>query len=107
MSTKQRADYLILGAGVLGLAVARELLRLRPRASVLVLEKEAEAALHASGRNSGVVHAGFYYSPDSLKAKFTAEGNRRLRAYCIENSLGVNACAKVVVARDESELPGL
>jgi L-2-hydroxyglutarate oxidase len=107
MITKQRADFLVLGAGILGLAVALELRRTRPGSSVLVVEKEPEAALHASGRNSGVVHAGFYYAPDSLKARFTAEGNRRLRAYCAEKAIVMNACSKVVVARDETELPGL
>ena len=106
-STKQRADYLILGAGVIGLAIARELRKRNPGAAIAILEKEDGIAQHSSGRNSGVIHAGFYYSPDSLKAKLTAEGNRRLRAYCLDKKIPMNECAKVVVTRSEDELPGL
>lgn len=102
-----RADYLVIGAGVIGLAIARELKLRRPGATVLVLEKEQAPSMHSSGRNSGVIHAGFYYAPDSLKARFTAEGNRRLRAYCEDKQIPLNRCAKVVVARSETDLAGL
>lgn len=98
---------MVLGAGIIGLAVARELRRRAPTSTILVLEKEPAEARHSSGRNSGVVHAGFYYSPDSLKARFTAEGNRRIRQFCREEGIAVNACAKVVVAKEDSDLPGL
>jgi L-2-hydroxyglutarate oxidase LhgO len=72
-----------------------------------VLEKEADCGAHASGRNSGVLHAGFYYTADSLKARFTREGNRELTAFCESRGLGIRKCGKLVVARDERELPGL
>ena len=63
--------------------------------------------MHASGRNSGILHAGFYYSADSLKARFSREGNAALTAYCVEKGLRINRCGKLVVAQDESELAGL
>lgn len=86
------ADFLIIGGGVIGLNIARHLRRLYPGSSVHLLEKETDCGLHASGRNSGVLHAGFYYSPDSLKAKFTWQGNRLLTEYCeLKESLSINA----------------
>jgi L-2-hydroxyglutarate oxidase LhgO len=78
-----------------------------PGASVRLIEKEVDCGLHASGRNSGVLHAGFYYSPDSLKAKFTWNGNRLLTAYCEEKGIPLNRCGKLVVARDRTEHAGL
>ena len=100
-------DYLIIGGGIVGLSIARELKTRFPDSKIAVLEKEADVAYHGSGRNSGVLHAGFYYSADTLKAKFTRDGNRQLREYCYANNLRINECKKVVVARDESELPAL
>ncbi len=100
-------DYLIIGAGIIGLALALELKRRLPRRSVVVLEKEPGVGAHASGRNSGVLHAGFYYSADSLKARFCRDGNRRLRAYCRERGLPLRECGKLVVARQARELDGL
>jgi L-2-hydroxyglutarate oxidase LhgO len=100
-------DYLIAGAGIIGLAVARELIRRHPGAKIAVIEKEADIAQHASGRNSGVLHAGFYYSADSLKARFTRDGNRMMKEFCKQNGIPVNECGKLVVAADESELEGL
>ena len=100
-------DYLIAGAGIMGLALARELKRLEPDASLCVIEKEPVPAWHASGRNSGVLHAGFYYTSDSLKARFTREGNSLWRAYCREKGLPMNPCGKVVVARNEGEVEGI
>ena len=78
-----------------------------PRASVLVLEKESEAAAHASGRNSGVLHAGFYYAADSLKARLTRRGNQLLRQFIESQGLPLRPCGKVVVATSESQLPAL
>ena len=72
-----QTDFLIVGGGIIGLSIGRELVQRYPGARVVILEKEHEAAFHASGRNSGVLHAGFYYSADSLKAKFTLTGNGR------------------------------
>ena len=103
----QKTDYLIIGAGIIGLAIARELRSRFPEAEILVVEKEPDVAYHSSGRNSGVLHAGFYYSADSLKAKFTRDGNLRMKEYCRQNNLKLNECKKVVVAKDESELEPL
>ncbi len=107
MNSPLRADYLIVGAGIIGLAVARELRSRFPRADILVIEKEAGVAFHGSGRNSGVLHAGFYYTADSLKARFTRDGNRLLKEYVKAKGLAINECHKVVVASDESEVDGV
>lgn len=98
------ADFLIIGGGVIGLRTAIEAKRRYPDCRVLLLEKEKRCGLHASGRNSGVLHAGFYYAADSFKARFTSEGNRRLSDYCEERGLRINRCGKLVVARDASQL---
>ncbi len=100
-------DFLVIGGGVIGLSIARELRRRRTDARVLLIEKEPSCGAHASGRNSGVLHAGFYYSPDSLKAKFTRLGNERLTAYCEEKRIPLNKCGKLVVAKDAADLPSL
>ncbi|HET8527494.1 MAG TPA: L-2-hydroxyglutarate oxidase [Gaiellaceae bacterium] len=97
----------VVGAGIIGLAVARRLSELRPDATVTVLEKEDAIALHQTGRNSGVVHAGIYYAPGSLKAKLCRRGVELLRAYCGEREIPVEECGKLVVALDESELERL
>lgn len=102
-----KTDFLVIGGGIVGLSAARELKRRHPGGRVTLLEKEKACGLHASGRNSGVLHAGFYYSPDSLKARYTREGNALLRAYCESRGIPVNRCGKLVVARDASELPTL
>ena len=101
------ADFLVVGGGVVGLSIAREFKARFSDLRVALLEKEAECGLHASGRNSGVLHAGFYYSADSLKAKFTRDGNRILHEYCERRKIPVNRCGKLVVARDASDLPQL
>jgi L-2-hydroxyglutarate oxidase LhgO len=103
----QTCDFLIIGGGVIGLSIARELRRRRTDARVLLIEKEPSCGAHASGRNSGVLHAGFYYSPDSLKAKFTRLGNERLTSYCEEKRIPLNKCGKLVVAKDAADLPSL
>lgn len=102
-----QSDYLIVGAGVIGMAIARELNKQYSKKSIVILEKEEDVAEHSSGRNSGVLHAGFYYTADSLKAKFTRDGNRVLTKYCEDNGLKINKCHKVVVASDASELEGI
>jgi len=100
-------DFLIIGGGVIGISVARHLKVLYPDASVSVLEKESETGSHASGRNSGVLHAGFYYTPDSLKAQLTKRGNQEMREYCLSRDIPLNDCGKLVVAKDEDDLKGL
>jgi len=97
-------DVLIAGGGVVGLAVGKELLVSNPKLKVVVIEKERTLGFHASGRNSGVLHAGFYYSPDSLKAKFCREGNRELRELCQRHSIPVINTGKIVVAKNNTEL---
>jgi L-2-hydroxyglutarate oxidase len=99
-----KSDYLIIGGGIMGLTIARTLKERYPEASITIIEKEGHVAEHASGRNSGVLHAGFYYSPDSMKAKFCRDGNQKMRAFVKEHGLAINECGKVVVARNEKEL---
>jgi (S)-2-hydroxyglutarate dehydrogenase len=101
-----RTDVLVVGGGVIGLAIARELL-LRGARDLLLLEKEVKVGQHASGRNSGVLHAGIYYAPDSEKARTCLAGNRAMRAYCASKGIVVRASGKVVVARTAAELPVL
>ena len=102
-----QADYLIIGGGIIGLCLARELRKKFPHKKIVILEKEASLAYHASGRNSGVLHAGFYYAEDSLKAKFTLEGNRAWKIFCREKNLPLNENGKVVVATSISEISGI
>jgi L-2-hydroxyglutarate oxidase LhgO len=101
-----RAEVLVVGGGIIGLTIAREL-ALAGRADVVVLEKEPELGRHASGRNSGVLHAGIYYAPDSTKARTCLAGNKLMRAFCKEQGLPVLEAGKVIVARTEDELPTL
>lgn len=97
-------DFLIIGGGVVGLSIARELKRRHPGLSVTLIEKESKVGLHGSGRNSGVIHAGFYYSADSLKAKLTRAGNIALTGYCEAKGIPLNRCGKLVVAKDAGDL---
>lgn len=97
-------DIAIIGAGILGLTAAHELLRHNPDLKISIIEKESEVGLHASGRNSGVIHAGFYYDADSLKAKFCRKGNAQLKEFCQEHSIPVLNSQKVVVAQSKEEI---
>ena len=101
------SDFLVIGGGVIGVNLALEAKRRFPDAQVTLLEKEASCGEHASGRNSGVLHAGFYYTADSLKARLTRDGNHQLAEYCEQHGLGINRCGKLVVARNADELPVL
>lgn len=101
------SDVLVIGGGIVGITVAAAIKRRRPQQRVRLIDKEADLGEHASGRNSGVLHAGFYYSADSMKARFCREGNQRLTAWCKEHGLQINPCGKLVVVRNESELAGL
>lgn len=100
-------DYLIIGGGIVGLTIALELKKRNSSAKIVVLEKEKELAVHGSGRNSGVLHAGFYYTADSLKARFTRDGNMRWKQFVEERGLKINRCGKLVVAKNEQEVEGL
>ncbi|OGS01071.1 MAG: FAD-dependent oxidoreductase [Elusimicrobia bacterium RBG_16_66_12] len=103
----ETCDFLVVGGGVVGLSISRELKRRRPDASIILLDKEDGPGRHSSGRNSGVLHAGFYYTADSLKARFTRAGNLAWTEYCRERALPLRACGKLVVATRESDLPVL
>ena len=100
----EQADAVVVGAGILGLATACELSRGRPEWRVLVLEKEAAPALHQTGRNSCVLHAGVYYAPGSLKARLCTEGRRLLLDFCDEHDIPYEITGKLVVAVDRREL---
>jgi 2-hydroxyglutarate dehydrogenase len=100
-------DTLIVGAGIIGLAVAREVLARRPAERVLVVEREAAAARHQTAHNSGVIHAGVYYAPGSLKAKLCVDGAARMYAYCEQRDVPVKRIGKLIVALDHGELAAL
>jgi L-2-hydroxyglutarate oxidase len=100
-------DYIVIGGGIVGLATAREHLLRTPGAGVLLLEKEAALARHQTGHNSGVIHAGLYYRPGSLKAQNCTAGREALYRFCAEHDIPHERCGKVVVATDEQELPAL
>jgi len=100
-------DVAVIGGGIVGLALADAWLCAHPESRVVVLDKEARLAEHASGRNSGVLHAGFYYAPDSLKAQLTRRGNQMLKAFCAERGVPVRETGKVVVTTSPEQLPQL
>jgi L-2-hydroxyglutarate oxidase LhgO len=100
-------DVVVIGAGVIGLAVSRELLQRFRNLKLAVLDKEPAVGQHQSGHNSGVLHSGIYYAPGSLKARLCVQGQRELYAYCEQKGIPTDRCGKVIVATDESELPRL
>ncbi len=97
-------DFLIIGGGIIGLSLALELRKRYRKATVILIEKEHDCGLHASGRNSGVLHAGFYYTEDSLKAQFTRQGNKILQDFCQTRGLPIRQTGKLVVAKNEKDL---
>jgi L-2-hydroxyglutarate oxidase len=105
--TDSRCDVLIVGGGIVGLAVALEITKRFPRLRLLLLEKEDRVGQHQSGHNSGVIHSGVYYKPGSLKAKLCAEGARAMVEFCREHGLAHQVCGKVIVATREEEFPRL
>jgi L-2-hydroxyglutarate oxidase LhgO len=102
-----RFDVVVVGGGILGLATAHRLLEVRPGIRLAVVEKEAELATHQSGHNSGVLHAGLYYAPGSLKARLCREGKAEIEQFAERHAIPFERCGKLVVALDEGELPGL
>jgi len=97
----------VIGAGIVGLATAYELTQQRPQATVTVLEKEHRVAAHQTGHNSGVIHAGVYYRPGSLKARLCQAGSASMVEFCQAHSIPVRICGKLIVATDEAELARL
>ena len=97
-------SLLIIGGGIIGMAIAREAALRKSFTKITLIEKEKNLGFHASSRNSGVIHAGFYYSPDSKKGLFCAEANRLLRKYCLDNNIETRKSGKVVVCEDEEQV---
>src|SRR5690625_6362428 len=104
MSQQPFPRFAVIGAGIIGAAVARELTQRFPRAAVTVFEKESRVAAHQTGHNSGVVHAGLYYEPGSLKARLCRTGVEKLIRYAVENGIPYDECGKLVVAKDTDEV---
>jgi L-2-hydroxyglutarate oxidase len=102
-----RYDFCVVGGGIVGLATAREILKRRPGASLVLLEKEAELAAHQTGHNSGVIHAGVYYAPGSLKARLCRAGNQRTKQFCAEHGIPIEECGKLIVATTAIEVQRL
>jgi L-2-hydroxyglutarate oxidase len=100
-------DFLIVGAGIVGLSVGMHLLKEVPHAKLAIVEKEPEICRHQTGHNSGVIHSGIYYTPGSFKARFARMGSERLIAFCKEKDIPYEQCGKLIVAVDEKELPWL
>ena len=101
---KSTVNYLIIGGGIVGLTIARELQQ-QGADNILIIEKESQLGMHASGRNSGVLHAGIYYPPETLKAQLCLKGNLLLQDFCREKNLPLAPAGKVIVARNEDEIP--
>ena len=97
-------DFIIIGGGIIGMSTAMQLLRAYPDSRMLLLEKEFAPARHQTGHNSGVIHAGVYYTPGSLKAKFCLAGNRATKAFCDEHGIRFDECGKLLVATNELEM---
>ncbi|KAL4237240.1 L-2-hydroxyglutarate dehydrogenase [Mactra antiquata] len=107
--SKERNNYdvVIVGGGIVGMATARELILRHPSLTFAVVEKESKLAYHQTGNNSGVIHAGIYYKPGSLKAKLCVKGLDMLYKYCDENNVPYNKCGKLIVATEPDEIPRL
>ncbi len=96
-------DFIVIGGGIVGLATARQLQQQFHGATVAVLEKEKELAIHQTGHNSGIIHAGVYYAPGSLKARFCREGNLAIKQFCLEHDIPFRVTGKLLVATDEQD----
>ena len=95
-------DFIIIGGGITGLSIGKQLREKSPNIKILVIEKEKELGLHSSGRNSGVLHAGVYYQEGSIKAKVCVNGAKRLKSWVIKNGLKINECGKIIVAQNRN-----
>jgi len=107
MPSNNLFDYVIIGAGIIGLSTAYKLTVKDSSASILILEKESDLAAHQTGRNSGVIHSGIYYKPGSYKARNCIDGRHQLVEFCKKHGVRHDICGKVIVATDEAELPRL
>lgn len=101
----KKYDFLVIGAGIVGLTVAKELSERYPAAKIAIIEKEKQIGMHASGRNSGVLHSGIYYPQDSLKQKVCADGARRMAQFAQEHQIACQKTGKVIIATSEQEIP--
>lgn len=106
-SSTSSFDIVIVGGGIVGLASARTLILKHPELSIGVVEKEKDLALHQTGRNSGVIHSGIYYKPESLKAKLCVEGAALIYEYCNLKGIPYRQCGKLIVAVEQEEIPRL
>lgn len=97
-------DFVIIGGGIIGMSTAMQLIDIYPDARIALLEKEPGPACHQTGHNSGVIHAGVYYTPGSLKAQFCTAGNRATKAFCEQNGIRYDNCGKMLVATSELEM---
>ncbi|MGA1145321.1 MAG: FAD-dependent oxidoreductase, partial [Ilumatobacteraceae bacterium] len=102
-----KADVVVVGGGIVGLATAYAVLKKNPKTKLVVLEKESQVGAHQTRHNSGVIHSGLYYKPGSLKAKNCLDGYTRLLQFCRENNIANEICGKVVVATSQTELAQL
>jgi (S)-2-hydroxyglutarate dehydrogenase len=107
MTVRPDYDIAVVGAGIVGLAVARELRHRHPDRSVVVLDRETTVGAHQTGHNSGVIHSGVYYRPGSLKARLCVDGAARMYEYCREHDIPYERCGKLIVALDDREVAGL
>ncbi|NCW26796.1 MAG: FAD-dependent oxidoreductase [Verrucomicrobia bacterium] len=106
-SILMRRDFIVIGGGIVGLATALRILEAKPGTKMLLLEKESSLGRHQTGHNSGVLHAGLYYKPGSLKAKLAVEGLRQMVDFCQRHGVAHEVCGKIVVATEPRELPRL
>ena len=95
-------DFLVVGAGMVGLSVAHQLKIKEPNKKICIIEKEKEVGFHSSGRNSGVLHAGIYYEPNTLKSNLCIEGSKRLKKWCVEQNIEILECGKVISPQDQN-----
>lgn len=107
MALANTTDFLVIGGGIVGLSTAWNLVSRFPGASIRLIEKEEQVASHQSGRNSGVLHSGIYYTPGSLKAQTCREGRAAMTAFCDAEGIAYETCGKIIVATQESELAKL
>ena len=100
---QKKPSLVIIGGGIVGIAIAREAVNSGKFSQITIIDKEKELGTHATTRNSGVIHAGFYYTPETKKAKFCSQANKLMRNYCNKYSIPIFKCGKVVVSKTEAE----